>query len=211
MALPEKPGFTEAYRESAALAFEQIRLRPVSEICRRSGAVQRNNGLVSVRYLGDDYEIDLERGLFLGAGAGLSPADRLVILHYLAGSGPVGPGYGPVTFKELPGGLVYYPSFEKRAIAPLLSVFGHDVTGLVIAAENMGATATAQGDAGITIPALPNVTVGLSIWASDRELPASGSYYFSVTIGCYLPTEDVAVLCQAITGRLTGRFTEGNI
>lgn len=211
MALPEKPGFAEAYRESTALAFERIRLQQVSEICRRSGAVLRNDGLVSVRYLGNDYEIDLERGLFPGTGAGLSPVDRLVILHYLAGSGPVGPGHGSVTFKELPGGLVYYPSFEKRAIAPLLAVFGHDVTGLMKAAENMGAKATAQGDAGITITALPNVAVGLSIWVADRELPASGSYYFSDTIGCYLPTEDVAVLCQVITGRLTGHFTEGNI
>jgi hypothetical protein len=174
------------------------------DICRRSGATRSDEHLLSLQYLGHEISINLERCEFFDSDQELSSADRLIILHYLAGAGPVCTEGSLITFKELAGGLVYYPSFEKRAISPLLAVFGEEASGLAEAGHRLGAVETGQGDFGIQIPVLPKISVNLALWQADGELPASGTYYFADSIGAYLPTEDVAVLCQSITGRLTG-------
>jgi hypothetical protein len=151
--------------------------------------------------------VDVDRRTVASASGTLSMTDQLVILHYLVTSGGKAPSGKLVSFKELPDGTVYYPTFYRRAIAPIVKHFGDSPKDLVAAAAAMGGEPVSLGDAAVAIQALPRVTLSWVLWRGDDDFPAEGAVLFDSTIVDYLPIEDIAVLCQSITLKLTGKST----
>ena len=107
-----------------------------------------------------------------------------------------------ITYRDLPGGLVYYPTFEKRTIQPLVDCFGDIPRRIIKAGEIVGASDAGMGDASLQVNALPRVPIYIILWASDTELPPGGNLLFDASITDYLDPEDVTVVCETITWRL---------
>jgi hypothetical protein len=128
--------------------------------------------------------------------------DRVLILHYLITARGTSLTNKLVTFRELPEGKVYSPTFDKRANQPLLNCFGEQPRLLVKAAETLGGREIDYGDTAITINAFSRVPIIFVLWRGDDEFPPQSSILFDSTISDYLPTEDITILSETITWRL---------
>ncbi len=202
--LPSPGGYERAYAESYDLAFSRLRQVDLAEVCLKSGAVPVAADTIQLRFLNRDYLVDrLAAAVTLGSEAEPVPvAEKLLILHYLVTAGGTPPGGGQISFKEVPEGVVYYPTFYKRAIRPLLSRFGETPAALIPAAATFGGVDAHQGDAAVTVPVFPKVAVTWVLWQGDDEFPAEGTILVDRNIQDYLPTEDIVVLCQTIAIKL---------
>ena len=202
--LPSPGGYERAYAESYNLAFSRLRQADLADVCLKSGAVPVGADTIRLTFLNRDYLIDrLAGAVTLGSEAEPVPiAESLLILHYLVTARGTPPANVQISFKEMPEGVVYYPTFYKRAIRPLLSRFGSSPAGLIPAAAMFGGVDAHQGDAAVTVQAFPKVAVTWVLWKGDDEFPAEGTILVDQTIQDYLPTEDIVVLCQTIAIKL---------
>jgi hypothetical protein len=79
----------------------------------------------------------------------------------------------------------------------------------------LGGLKAEYGDIAVTIRAFPDVPLTIVLWRGDSEFPPEGNILFDSTIGDYLPTEDVTILCEVIAWKLvrilkTGGDTPGH-
>jgi hypothetical protein len=202
--LPSPGGYERAYAESYNLALDRLRRANLAEVCRKSGASLVDADIVGLVFLDREYRAD-RRGGTVSLATGTEPvpmAERLLILHYLVTANGAPPRGEAISFKELPEGAVYNPTFYKRAIRPLLNKFGSSPAKLIAAAAAFGGVEAHEGDAAVTIQAFPRVAVTWVLWRGDDEFPAEGTILVDRGIQDYLPTEDIAVLCQSIAIKL---------
>ncbi len=191
--------YETAYREAAA------RLSPITidEIARGSGAKIISTGpgkALLVPFLGDEIVVSHPViSVSYNDRAGEVPMwAKILTLHYLGRAGGAQPRGEQITFKQLEGGLGYYPAFERRCITPLLEAFSADTGRFMMAGTAAGGMKSSHGDYALVFRAFPCIEVTFIFWKGDDEFPPSGSVIFDSSISDYLSTEDVAVLCNMI-------------
>ncbi len=128
--------------------------------------------------------------------------DKVLILHYFISAKGTPAANRVITFRELPEGIVYSPTFSKRTSQPLLRYFGKEPHLLIDASEKLGGNKADYGDTAVTINAFSRVPITIILWRGDDEFAPQGSVVFDATIVDYLATEDITVLCETITWRL---------
>lgn len=179
----------------------------IHEMCRKSGAKCDDAGgstAITVDYLHQPVVVSLPDADISSDGnaANLSAREKLLVLHYLITANGTPPSGKLITFQELPEGHVYYPTFLKRSVQPLLSNFGYQPGLLLPPAEKLGGKSVALGDLAVTINAFPRVALTIVVWKGDDEFEATGSILFDAGISNYLPTEDITILCETISWKL---------
>ncbi|MBN2077118.1 MAG: DUF3786 domain-containing protein [Dehalococcoidales bacterium] len=132
--------------------------------------------------------------------------EKVLILHYLAQAKgtPLSGKY--ITFRELPEGPVYFRTFSKRTIQPLVKNFGDNPARLLDVGKDFGGVPSELGDSSIVIPAFNRVPVTIVFWKGDEEFLPEGSVMYDANIQDYLTTEDVTVLSEVITWNLVGKL-----
>ncbi len=203
-ALPGKQNnYETAYREAAA------KLSPITigEIARRSGARVIENGpgkALLLPFLGDEIAVS-HPDISVSYHARKDEVPlwvKILNLHYLERAGGTAPRGEDITFKQLEGGLGYYPAFERRCLTPLLEFFGNDMERFMKTGTTAGGVPSTLGGHALCFRAFPHVEVTFILWKGDDEFPPSGSVVFDSSISDYLSTEDVAVLCNMIAVRI---------
>lgn len=201
-----KPGFDEAYRQAFSIASQKLLEADPALVCRRSSArllVENGRRAISLSYLGRECRVQLPDVLVSPMNSEpFSQRDVLLILHYLVTAGGLPLSGKPVTFRELPEGSVYYPTFVKRCVKPLLDRFADRPAAMVAAAEAIGGVKAETGDFSFRILAFPRVPVTVTLWLGDEELPPEGNILFDSTVTGYLATEDITVLCEILAWKL---------
>ncbi len=204
----------DAHQLAYKLAGEQlIKISDVEQQCRKSGAQYRvidSKKEIIIRYLNQSYLItlaDVEISL-VDSAEKVPIRDKVLILHYFNSAKGTPPANRLITFRELPAGSIYAPTFAKRAIEPLADHFGKEPYLLVAAAEKLGGLKADYGDTAVTINAFSRVPITIILWQGDDEFAPQGNIVFDATIADYLPTEDITVLCETITWRLI-RYLRG--
>jgi len=132
----------------------------------------------------------------------LSLRERILVLRYLAQAKGTPPTKSLVTYRDLPGGIVYFPTFSKRTTDQLARRFGNEPESLLEAARPLGGYEINLGDAGVVIRGFSRVPVNLVLWRGDQEFPAEARLLFDANVTDYLESEDVTVLCETITWKL---------
>ncbi|UCC16440.1 MAG: DUF3786 domain-containing protein [Dehalococcoidales bacterium] len=132
--------------------------------------------------------------------------EKILLLHYLAQAKGTPPSGKYITFRELPEGPVYFRTFSKRTIQPLVEHFGKEPDRLVEIGKDFGGVTSDLGDTSIVIPAFSRVPVTIVLWKSDDEFPPEGSVIFDGNIQDYLTTEDVTVMSEIITWKLVRKL-----
>lgn len=187
-----------AYAEACRL----LGLAKPGDVARRSRSAFDGH-YFTVRYLGRDYRIAHPSGTVESEGLEAVPiVDRILILHYLLNATGVPLSGREISFKEVPGGLIYLRPYEERVIRPLVRWFGADPSSLVVAAAGLGGVQGSRGDACVTIPVFPMLPLTFILWRGDEELPPSGSVLYDSTASFYLPTEDLVVVALQTLLRL---------
>ena len=204
-------GYELAYK----LACEQLaNIEDINEQCLKSGAQCRvvdSRKVIIIEYLNKPYKIslpDIEVSL-VDNDEEVPIRDKILILHYLTSAKGIPVANKPITYKELPEGIIYFPTFFKRAIKPLLDYFGQEPHLIIDVARELGGYETDYGDAGVTINAFSQVPVTLVLWKGDEELAPEGNIIFDSTISKYLATDDINVLCETIAWRLVRLLKAG--
>jgi len=194
-------GFGLSYK----LAREQLsKIRDIQEQCRKSGARYVGPNDIVINYLNQPYHItlpDVEISVE-DSNVEVSQKDKILILHYFT-LAKYTPDTGIlITYKQLPGGISYFPAFYKRAINPFVKHFGKSPELLRKTATKLGGCEADYGDVAVTINAFDHVPITLVLWRGDEELAPSGSILFDANISDYLSTEDVTVLSETIIWKL---------
>jgi len=206
--LPDQKGYERAYELAYKLACEQLaKINDIEQQCRKSGAQYRvidSKKAIIIQYLNQSYLITLPNiEISLADSADEVPIkDKVLILHYFISAKGTPATNRLITFRELPEGSVYSPTFSKRTIKPLLDHFGKEPHLLVNTSEKLGGHKADYGDTAVTINAFSRVPITIILWQGDDELTPQGNIVFDATIPDYLSTEDITVLCETITWRL---------
>ncbi len=209
---PEQKSYQYGYELALKMASQKLTdIADLPEQCRRAGARLELVGgkkLISLKYLNQTYKITLPEidVLFVDSQQPVPPRDKLLILHYLtqAQGSPI--STKKITYKELPEGTSYFPTFYKRAIKPLVDNFGKEPHRLLDAGARLGGHRADYGDVAVTINAFTKVPLTLVLWQGDDELTPEGSVLFDSSISDYLTTEDITVLCETVAWRLVRIF-----
>ena len=173
------------------------------EICARSGAeLLEENGRKKIKlsFLNDSLIIthpDISVS-YLDKDNKVSMWLKILVLHYLIYSKGTPETGEQITFKQLEGGLGYYPAFQKRTIAPILENFP-DLGDFIKAGELIGGMRSGQGDFSVTFTVFPRMTATYIFWNGDEDFPAEGSVVFDSSFKDYLTTEDIVVMCNMIS------------
>lgn len=198
----QPPKDKTVYNLDTAWDIAQARLRAVdiARQCLNSGALRQSDGSIQVSYLNQSCNIIPTTGEVLPSS--LSLREKILILHYFTRATGAPPAGKQITFRDLPGGLVYYPTFMKRTIQPLVNAFGKDAPRLTEAGKTLGARPGEIGDAALIIDIFPRVPVHFILWAGDEELTPDLNLLLDANILAYLESEDVTIACEIITWRL---------
>jgi len=180
-------GYDLAYRLAVAKLAE---IEDVEQQCRRCDArFLKSENTISLDYLNRAYLIKYpEAGVtFQDTDEHVTLVDKILLLHYFTQAKGTPLSGQLISFKELPEGTSYFPTFYNRAIKPLVMHFGSKAD---------------FGDASVTVNALSMVPLTLVLWKGDDEFSPEGSIMFDRAITDYLPTEDIIILCQNTSWRL---------
>jgi len=206
--LPGQRKYEYAYEFAYKLACEQLgQIDDIEQQCRNSGAqyqVIDSEKAIIIQYLNQSYKITLP-------GIEVSLVDneeevpirnKLLMLHYFITAKGTQLSNKSISFRELPVGNVYSPTFAERTIKPLLNYFGKEPQRLLEIGERLGGSKADYGDIAVTINAFSRVPITIVLWRGDDEFSPQGNILFDATITDYLPTEDITVLCETIAWRL---------
>jgi hypothetical protein len=194
-------GFDLSYK----LAREQLaRMDDIPGQCRKSGAWLVDAKNIVLNYFDEQYRITVPDGEISmeGSNAEVALRDKILILHYFIGAKGTAATGKLIAYKQLVGGVSYFPAFSQRAIAPLVRGFGRNPELLVEAATRLGGRRASQGDVSMTINAFEHVPITLVLWRGDEEVAPNGSILFDANISDYLSTEDVTVLCETMVRKM---------
>jgi hypothetical protein len=193
------------YELSYKLAREQLaKSSDIQEQCRKSGAQYVEPNEIVINYLNQPYHITLpDAEISLEDSKMEVPLkDKILILHYFTEAKGT-PATGKlITYKQLPGGVSYFPAFSQRAIAPLVNHFGKNPELLIKTAAKLGDRGADYGDVSVNVSAFDHVPITLVLWRGDEELAPNGNILFDANISDYLSTEDITVLSEAIIWKL---------
>ena len=186
------------------VALERFKKCSWEEMVRFSGYMADEQG-IKVEFMGQKFYLEHPEGTFKatpGEKEELPLFVQILILHYLLGSTCEAEEGKLVSYKELPGGELYYEPFINRSIRPLVHSFGQAPEKLLKAAQHIGGEKNTLGDVSVTIRVFPKVPVTLVLWKGDEEFPPAGTILFDESISQILHIEDCAVLAGVVVSRL---------
>jgi len=187
------------YDSALRKAWRELEARGLDQIPKE---VKRGEGGYLVPMFGEDHFVQVGDRRVTMRGEEDHPFIKVLILHYLLGCGRSSTTGRLITFREVPGGEMYYPAFKRRAIDTLVRVFGHDPPLLLKAGEQIGAERGEIGSASVVVKVFPGVLVTAVIWEGDEEVPSSGNILFDSSIVNVLPMEDVSIVGNLVSSRL---------
>ena len=198
---PWERGFELSYK----FACEQLaKINDIEEQCRKSGARYLKPHEIVINYLNQSYHItlpDVEISLE-DSNAEVPLRDKILILHYFTVAKGTSATGKLIAYKQLPGGINYFPAFSQRTIAPFVNRFGRNPELLIKAAAKLGGRKADYRDVSVTISAFNRVPITFVLWRGDEELAPNGNILFDANISDYLSNEDVTVLCETIIWKL---------
>jgi hypothetical protein len=199
-----KKGYQLAYQ----LACEELgNIDDIEQLCLRSGASYKvidSKKTIALEYLSRSYQValpDIEISLE-DSEEEVPLVDQILILHYLLQAKGTPLSNEMIGYKHLPGGSVYFPTFSKRAIKPIVDSFGKEPARLLDVAAAIGGREAAHGDVAVTIDAFRRVPITFVLWRGDEEFAADGNILFDSTVSDYLTTDDINAVCGIIAWKL---------
>ncbi|MBM3249409.1 MAG: DUF3786 domain-containing protein [Candidatus Omnitrophica bacterium] len=161
---------------------------------------------LTVRFLGDEYSVDLtsRKLLSLSCNVGAKDFTAILILHYLEKKlkGLADLGGDWLTFREFSGIEGYYPAFRKRAIEPVIRKYGRNPKGVLDNPNKLPLKKYHGADASVIVEAFEGVPVLVKIWQADSEFGPDANMYFDANITRIFCVEDIIVLASLVAGAL---------
>lgn len=181
-------------------------MKPQSIAANSCATYSQVNNCFNLRHYNNLLTIDLDSKTVKNQNKPLEIRRSIIVLHYLVTASTKATAGRLISFKELPGGMIYFEPFSKRAVNPLLANFGERINLFIEAAKNFGGQKNSIGDAGFTFNAFPKVQLAIAIWEGDTEFPSNASILFDQTAPDNLPTEDYVFLSSFLVQDLASQL-----
>jgi hypothetical protein len=156
----------------------------------------------SISFLADTYDIDLDerRVLSLSCNAPAKTHLSILILHYLIRRIEGLPSLlGEwISFKELDGGEIYYPTYRKRVIETILRKYKNQPESLSALLERFKARKEKLADVAIVLETFEGVPLLLTLWKGDDEFGSEANVLFDKSIKDIFCTEDITILAEVV-------------
>lgn len=158
---------------------------------------------IEVEYLGKHFRLD-PAGLDAVSGGGrpMPLLMRIVVLHYLNGSGQPPLTGELVPLKKITELESYGPTIRWRTEDILVRAFGARPALLRETSERLGGAAVEIGDAGARLFPLPRVPMVISVNGEEEGIPADATVFYDKSITSVLPLEDAVVLAEIVSHKL---------
>jgi hypothetical protein len=160
----------------------------------------------SVKFLADEYTIDLEAKKVFSLSCNVAAKDftAILILHYLIQKLKGLPTLTGewLTFREFSGIEGYEPAFKNRAIEPILRKYGNNPQGLLQALDRLPGRRVMESDVSIVLEAFEGVPVLIKLWRADEEFGPDANMLFDKSITKIFYTEDIVVLAGLVANTL---------
>lgn len=127
---------------------------------------------------------------------------KTIIIRYLLNAKGVPPSNKYITFKEIPGGPVYYPNFSNRTIGDFVNTFGYNLNNFSKVCELLGGEKLNLGDISYKIQFMNNIYMVFTLWAGDNDISPSGNILFDANTQFYFDAEDLSVIGDIAVGFL---------
>ncbi len=156
-----------------------------------------------VRFLNDRYTVNTEEKTVFSLSCNVPVKDyiAILILHYIAkkltGLPPANGDW--LSFKEIEGGEVYYPTFKKRTIDVIKNKYGQNPDGLLDLVERFQAKTSQIADASIVLEAFEGAPILITLWRGDEEFGPEANVLFDRSITDIFCAEDIVVLSEIIS------------
>ncbi|NYT15034.1 MAG: DUF3786 domain-containing protein [Methanomassiliicoccales archaeon] len=204
-----KRGLTPiSYGTALKKAWDNICHRDPSLISEMADAPLIKEDII-VPFLGNNYLVNLKKRRINREGKPVPPFIAVLILHYLVSCGPQTPSGEFLTFREIPGGELYYPAFKKRAIDRITETFGSEPQELLKAGVILDARRLRMGDASIEVRAFPKISIAIVVWEGDEEVSSSTNILFDSIALDILPMEDLSVVGNLVASILVKQIERG--
>lgn len=153
---------------------------------------------LSVRFLSDEYIIDLEHKSVLSLSCNAPAKDyiSILILHYLKQKFRELPSLDGewISFKQLEGGQGYYSAFKKRVLDPIIRKYGPHPETIFKSIERLRGKRVQLADFSVVVDAFDGVPVLVAMWRGDEEFGPEVNILFDKSIKDIFCTEDIVIL-----------------
>ncbi len=190
----------EAQNEAVERAVEKLCDVDLSERCALLKLPAPENGKISLRAFGTDFELTTDTfELFVKeSGQPAKEGDRILILHLLLCEMPLKESEELVSFRDFPGGAFYLEPFLSRSVRPLVKRYGNRIDELKAALDRFDFQPLELGDFSARIHAVGCLYITLIYRLGDDEFPAEAELLFNAPCKRALCAEDAAVLAGRI-------------
>jgi len=145
-------------------------------------------------------------GRWAGSGKALRPNAEILLLRLLTGGALAPPTGRMLSYGELPWGETYLTQFRGRCIQRLAFSFGDQPEKFAEACRSIGGREAEGSGLSYDVPFLPELTVRLTVWPGEEELPPSAQFLFSSNISLAFSAEDLAYCGDVILDAMKGKF-----
>ncbi len=183
---PEEP-----YDEALRLAWEELRGKESKEVSANALA-GFTGGKYALKVFQRECIVDLGQQTVAFGQREPQPLAKIIILHYLSRCDPSSPSGKLVSYRELPGGNIYFPAFKKRVIDGISDLFQVRSQMLLTIGSSLGGKKLNLGSVSVRLNPLPKLPVTVIVWKADREVHGKANLLFDDTAGSILPAEDLA-------------------
>jgi len=186
-----------AYATAYGIACDKLNKLDWEKVSLNTNSVFDSNAKsLQVKFLNKEYTISCTSGEVTceSMTEDITTTVKVLILHYLVNADIRPLSSKHISFKEIRGGgAIYYQTFQKRAIQPLIKTFGQNAGRLYNAGAKLGGTIEKYGNAAVTIKIFPLVPVTYVVWQGDDEVPANATILFDESVTSFLPGEDIVL------------------
>lgn len=156
----------------------------------------------SVKFLGDEYSIDLKNRLVTSLDCNTTAKDfyTILILHYLFAKlkGLARLTGEWLTFRELAGIEGYAAAFRKRALEPIVRKYAGKPENILSVLDKLPSRKADFKDISIIIEAFSQVPVLLKLSFADEEFSCEANMLFDRNLTSIFCIEDIVVLAGIV-------------
>ena len=159
--------------------------------------LKHDDSSVFVTVLGCDYRIKIpsfeyekltaDKPDFMAA-----QGTQVLVLHFLTQCSFAESSGKFISFREYPGGDLYFKAFEGRCLKRLAFSYGTKLDAFRSDCEKLGAKQISGGDAAYEIEFMPGFLIRMILWGPDEEFPPSAQMLFSDNFPVSFLAEGVA-------------------
>lgn len=194
------------FAEARELAWDSLQLKGQEHtaLCALARIDDAVHGVV-IPFFGDEHAVNFRDRVVIGpTGCEVNPFFATLILHYLVGA-PSEPLSGElINFKQIRGGDIYFPAFNRNSLEPIRAAFDRDRAALARAAERLGGEKLTQGDLSYSIPVFPKLPLAVVLYEGEDDLiPSAANILFDSTAPFIMDREDLAAIGALLAGRLS--------